>query len=575
MGTNHSSGSGAYAGSLRMREYTDFRGVDFSDRKDEVSVVRSPDMLNMWKNYKTLGKGIETRPDLELVRNYPGKIYGMRYFVINDEKHLIVHSGNKLYKDDVLLDSNMNEHQSMFFIYKSILYILDGQRYLQYDGTTLKEVEGYIPTTTIGKQPAGNGTTYEDINLLTGIRKNTFSADGTSTVYILDTQNIDNNYTPKVTINGNSTNNFTVDYVNGKIIFTTAPIKPDTVGSDNVVITFRKTLNNRRKIENCTRIALFDNRVFFYGNKDYPNMFWHCSVEAPNYISDLDYYGEGIDDAKIKAMIPGNNSLWVIKEPNQNNTSIFYHTPSTDSEYGKIYPNSHSNLSVGCISTGINFGDDIIFFSENGMEGIASSDINSEQLLAHRSSLIDSKLLNEENYKDMVLCKYMGYLLVIIDNKIYLADSRVKSNINGHIEYEWFYWEFNKNISSALVYENVLYLGTEDGVYSLTNYDSDREIENYITTLDDEFGFPQMQKILNKRGCVADVEGEKINVYIKTNTNGKFELFNKYKTKGKEYIVIKAKKKKWKSIQFKFFSNKPFTLYSCTAEAYIGAYIKR
>ena len=126
----------------------------------------------------------------------------------------------------------------------------------------------------------------------------------------------------------------------------------------------------------------------------------------------------------------------------------------------------------------------------------------------------------------------------------------------------------------ALVEENILYLGMENGVYTLTNENEDREIENYVTTIEDEFGFPQMQKILNKRGCVADIDGKSLNVYIKTDNNA-FSLFNKYKTNGKEYIVIKAKKKKWKTLQFKFQSKKPFTLYSCTAEAYIGGYIKR
>ena len=574
MGLNNSSGSGAYAGSLKMREYTDFLGVDFSDRQDEISVRRSPDMLNMWKNYKNLGKGIETRPDIDLYKEISGKKYGMIFYKVNDIKHLIYHVDNKLYKDDTVIDLNMNQQKSSFFIYKGILYIIDGNRYLQYDGTTLQEVEGYIPTTTISKKPAGSGTTYEDVNLLTGLRKNSFSADGTSTVYVLDTQNIDSTYIPIITINGNTYTNFSVDYTNGRVTFNQAPPTPDTAGADNVVIQFKKNTNDRNKIQKCTKITLFDSRVFFYGNKDYPNMFWHCSVEAPNYISDLDYYGEGIDDSQIKVMIPGNNSLWVIKEPSQNNTSIFYHTPTTDSEYGKIYPNSHSNLSVGCIASGINFGDDIIFFSENGMEGIASSDITSEQLLAHRSSYIDSKLLNEENYKNLILCKYMGYLLVIIDNKVYLADSRSRSNVNGHMEYEWFYWELNGKITSAIVDEDILYIGMDSGIYTLTNSDKDRNVENYIMTLEDEFGFPQMQKILNKRGCVADVDGKNLNVYIKTDNNS-FELFSKYKTSGKEYIVIKAKKKKWKSIQFKFYSKKPFKLFSCTAEAYIGAYIKR
>ena len=40
------------SGSLVSRNYSAFRGVDFSNRKDEVSLNRSPESLNMWKNYK-------------------------------------------------------------------------------------------------------------------------------------------------------------------------------------------------------------------------------------------------------------------------------------------------------------------------------------------------------------------------------------------------------------------------------------------------------------------------------------------------------------------------------------------
>ena len=82
-----------------------------------------------------------------------------------------------------------------------------------------------------------------------------------------------------------------------------------------------------------------------------------------------------------------------------------------------------------------------------------------------------------------------------------------------------------------------------------------------------------MQKITNKRGCVADMQGEEITISAKTDNND-FEVINKY-TNIKGYVVPRIKKKKWKSIQIKFSSNKPFGLFECTLESYIGAYVKR
>lgn len=555
-------------------EYRAFRGVDFSSRPDEVLLYRSPDALNMWKNYKNSNGGsVETRPDLELVKDYEDTIYGIYFYEISKTKHRIVHSGTKLYDDDNVIYSGMAKHKSVFFVFNNVLYIKDSSKYLQYDGTTISEVSGYIPTTTISKAPEGGGVIHEDVNLLTDIRKNSFVADGTATDYYLDTKNIDSNYIPKVWID-DIEKTYNTDYVfnaeDGKITFTVAPTEPLTDGQDNVVIQFRKTTENRKKIEKCTMATIFDTRVFFSGNPDKPNMLWHCSLNDPSYCSDYDYYTEGVDDASIKSIVAGNNALWVLKEPNNNNTTIFYHNPVNDENYGKIYAPTHSSISTGCIGAGINFNDDICFFSDRGMESI-TGDVTTEQVISHRSSLIDSKLLNADGYKDMMLEEWEGYLLVIIKNKVFLADSRAVSTVGNEPQYEWFYWEFENEITSTRVKDSVLYLCSNNKVYTLTKKDT--KINSYWCTLADEFNAPQYQKTTNKRGCVADVEGSVINVYARTDNN-KFEKINTYKNV-KGYIVPRIKKKKWKSIQIKFESNKPFNLYSCTLECYVGSYVKR
>jgi hypothetical protein len=562
----------AVSGSLITRNYTNFRGVDFSNRKDEVSLYRSPDAINMWKNYKnSKGRCVESRPDIELVKEFTDTIFGLFFYTYNNSTHRIVHSGTKLYDNDNIIYSNMAEHKSKAFVYEKSLYIKDGSKYYVYDGTQVKEVEGYIPTTTISRIPNGGGTIYEDVNLLTGIRKNSFVADGTSKEYIVDSESFDSDYKVRAWVNGTEVTNFATIPSTGKITFTEAPAEPNTVGQDNVIIQFRKTVPGyRERIEKCTLLEIFDNRVFFAGNPDYPNMLWHCSLEDPTYCSDLDYYKEGIDDSKIMALISGNNALWVMKEASQTNTTIFYHNPTIDDEVGKVYPSIHSSISTGCVSTGINFNDDIVFFSERGLEAI-SGDVTTEQALAHRSTCVDNKLLNEVNYKNLIVEEWEGYLLVIVDNKVYLADSRAMMTNNTHSEYEWYYWEFNINITGTCVKDGVLYLCSDKAIYTLTK--TDTNIEAYWTTLDDEFNYPQYQKTTNKKGCVVDLEGESVTVSVKTDNNS-FETIKTYNnTKG--YVAARIKKKKWKNIQLKFSSNKPFGVYSSTLEAYVGSYVKR
>ena len=74
---------------------------------------------------------------------------------------------------------------------------------------------------------------------------------------------------------------------------------------------------------------------------------------------------------------------------------------------------------------------------------------------------------------------------------------------------------------------------------------------------------------------MVDLDGEEITIYAKTDNNA-FDLVKKLSnTKHKEYVVARIKKKKWKSLQLKFSSNKPFSIYSNTLEAYVGSYVKR
>lgn len=558
---------------LVSRIYSGFRGLDF--RGEEVNLVRSPNCLNVWKDYKET-ESIRTRPNIELKEAFDNTIWGVFFYVVGNTEMMLVHSGTKLYKivngvREVLYEG-LNPTRSQSFIYNNIWYFKDGINYLEYDGDTIAEVVGYVPTTTIGKRPSGGGSLYEGVNLLSSERINTFLSDGMSTEYFVDAQEIDATRQPEVRINDAliDKTEYTVDYALGKITFNSPPPLPLTDGQDNVSIRFAKTINGyRERINHCTMLQVFDNRVFFSGNPNYPNQIFHCALNNPRYCDDNDHYAEGLDMAEVKGMVAGNNALWVFKEPSQANTTIFYHNPTLDADYGKIYPSVHSSITTGCIGKAINFNDDIAFFSERGMEAI-NGDITTEQVVAHRSSLADRKMIAEADYKDMVLEEYEGYLFVFIGNKVYLADSRAMFQNENHYEYEWFYWELSEEITCAIVYKGVMYLGSKKGIYTLTDYESD--VYAYWTTPLDKFNYPQYLKITNKKGSVVEATGD-ITVHAKMNGKeweevGHFENVT-------DYFVIKKKFKKFKDLQYRFSSNTRFSLEQATVECFVGGYVKR
>lgn len=555
------------AGDLITRVYCNFRGADF--RGEEINLVRSPDCLNVWRDYKET-ESIRTRPGMALSKAFDKPVYGIFFY----KGSMLVHSGSKLYRlsgdTRTELYAGLREANSDGFIYEDIFYFKDGKHYLQYNGSTIQDVVGYVPTTSIARKPSGGGTIHEDVNMLNGRRINTFLADGKSKEFLLDSTNIDTTFKPIVKVEDKVVSNYTVDYTKGKITFDAIVSAPLTDGRDNVSVEFQKTITKYRDIIlKCTLLQVFDNRVFFSGNPDYPNVVYHCSLDDPTYCSDLDYYREGMDSAQVKGLVAGNNALWAFREPSEANTNVFYHVPTLDDDYGKIYPSSHSSVTIGCVGKAINFNDDIVFFSERGMEGI-SGDITTEQVAAHRSSLVDRKMIAEADYKNMILAEWEGYLFVFIGDKVYLADSRTAFTNENHIEYDWFYWQLEKKITCAKVHDGVLYLGTEDGVYTLTDLTCD--VESYWVTPKDKFKYPHHQKTTNKKGCVAEATGD-ISVYAKTDKTD-FELIGTHENVT-DYFVSRIKKKKFKDIQLKFYSKTRFSLETVTLECFIGGYIKR
>ena len=253
-------------------------------------------------------------------------------------------------------------------------------------------------------------------------------------------------------------------------------------------------------------------------------------------------------------------------------------TPTIDSTYGKSYPSVKGNISTGCVSTGINFNDDIVFFSKRGLEAIGDN-LGDDQILAHRSSLVDSKLISSPGYKDVKLAEYKGYLMCLVDSKIFLADSRaIFERTGGKTEYEWFYWELPFSINFMTEYQNDLYLANANGeIYILEGKtDNGNNIFSNWRTCQDTFKYDSYRKVTNKRGATAKVkqmENDAITVKAITELR-EVEVGNNYNDE-KGYIVYRTKQKKFKWIQLDFSSNKPFGLFSCTLECFIGGYVKR
>ena len=223
---------------------------------------------------------------------YPANLGGIEY--------LLVATNNKLY---YFLKSQIEDYENWesitpveigtigtstdvsFFTFDKKVYILSG-KYQSWDGTTLEEVEGYTPLVFINTPPAGGGLIYDEINMLSPKKHQTFNGDGTSTVYHL-AQNyfvsgVDLTSVDKVIVGTTelATSDYTVDTHNGTVTFSTAPPQ----GMDNVDIYWTLDDGDRHIIEGMKYGTVFggdvDTRVFLYGNHNCPNRTYFSGIEA-------------------------------------------------------------------------------------------------------------------------------------------------------------------------------------------------------------------------------------------------------------------------------------------------------
>ena len=157
------------------RKYSDFLGVDLSNNGRNSDRRRFSYVQNMYKDYDTDGKTIESVPGYRCIlsmSNY--KINGIYTQNATDGVYMIVHSGARLHRvllsdyDSLTLGSSicdMPNSKSTGYAYGTDFYILDGTRIIKIDNdgkvTEVCKTEScYIPTTYY------NGEKYEQRNLL-------------------------------------------------------------------------------------------------------------------------------------------------------------------------------------------------------------------------------------------------------------------------------------------------------------------------------------------------------------------------------------------------------------------------
>lgn len=455
-----------------------FRGVDLTNQPANVDKGRASNGINMIRDVP--GK-MRKRMGYYLLHSYGEAINGI--FEYNNE--IIVHSGTKLYKHDdepVLITDEIADTKTTALKFGGKLYIFDGVKLRVYSDGTISNVESdaYVPTVSIGRAPNGGGQSYEAINLLSPMRKDSFLGTESDTNYQLSFETL---ASAAVTVelrdsNGDwtsyneSSGRFTVDRTTGVVTFSTAPGVSPVTGEDNILVTYSvDNTQNAERINKC-RFSIaygvngaFD-RIFASGNPDFPNYDWYCGLDDPTYWADLSYGVIGQQHAPIIGYSIINASLATHKQGEDNERNVIL-------RYGALNDDSDPEFTLTGIIQGpgaiaprtFGYAEEPIFLTAGGICATTPYIYNSERYVQNRSFYINAELTGEVGLEGSCACVYKDFYMLAVNNKVYILDTQgkqIENSIRSDYQYDAYLWD---NIPASVIVSigDKLFFGSDEG----------------------------------------------------------------------------------------------------------------
>lgn len=470
---------------------TGFLGVDFSSAFNEIDKRRTPYGVNFINNNGT----IEKRNGYKVLAYLGQKanINGIWNVDTVTGEYFIVHCGTKLYEMKIDFSSytelmtGLADKISQGVIINSKLLILDGKRAIIYDllasSNKAKYLDeaGYIPTTQISRDPNGlKSEKYEDVNLIQDSRVNQFLSNEVDKVYQLDDTGLTSIDSVEVLndaaqwILKQVNTDYSIDLSKGQVIFKSIIGKPVVDGRDNVRIKYSKKIgNNKSQINKCNMLCVYgyagaNNRVFMAGNPDYPNIVTYSHLDDVTYIPTDNIIKIGLETVPITGIVRINDGkMAVLKDVSDSDSTIFYIGYAIYSG-NEVFPLEGSTKGEGNIakSASDTLINEPLILTQNGVFALNTGSYTDERYVYHRSYYVDNKLKKEANLESAVGIANDGKYYLAINDNVYVADSRFKTNDSNsrysNYQYEWFFWD-NLPVRVWFVRNNILYFGDKYG----------------------------------------------------------------------------------------------------------------
>ena len=432
---------------------------------------------------------------------------------------IFLHSGGALYRKTQLLGA-MKDAFSESRVLGKHLCLLDGEalRLLKEEQNDADETVytlskardlAYIPTVILSRNPDGEGTAYEDYNLLGAGFTNSFLGAASKTVYQLTDDDLDETPVTAQVMTAKNVwttktegTDFSVNRQTGVVTFSTAPGASPVLGEDNVRITAYKTREGYAdRIDHCTVSTLFGvngaaDRLFLSGNPDFPNRDWYSAQNDPTMFGDTCYGVLGQETSAVTGYSVVAGRLAAHKDASEDGRNVILRTGTLDSDGKEEFRIESTLLGGGDIAPRAHayLGAEPLFLTGQGVFAITSADVTGEKVSQSRSAFLDARLTKEENLADAFALVWNDFYLLCVNSRVYALDLLQKTYLRDEpystYQYEGYVLE---DIPARVMWSDgeTLCFGTESGAvmtfYSDKNdpasyQDNGKAIRAYWTT---------------------------------------------------------------------------------------------
>lgn len=535
-----------------------FLGADFTNDPANVGIDKSPNVLNMIRDVP--GK-VRKSMGYQTIAEFADPING--YHTKRGKAHGLIHAGTKIYEGDydspTELYSDANNSRSRSWQFGDKVCILDGKALLIWDGTTVEKAStnAKIPVTLIGGNPAGGGTSYYALNLLSpGFTEQFLGTVGTTEYHLSYTDLDDTPVTVQLLQNDGTWSDmeegsgFSVDRATGVVSFIDPPGESPVTGEDNVKITAYKTVEGYAdRVNKCSIGTLYGasgdlNRLFVSGNPDdeYVNYQWYSAANDPTYFPDTNYQLIGTAKSAIVGYSVISSYLAVFKDKQEVEQNIVLVSSTTvkDEVTFATQTTLHGSPSICSDSHGYLAGEPI-FLTSLGVYALTSQDITGRELTNLRSFFLNGKLLDETDLDKAYAFVYKDFYILAVNGVLYILDGlqSVQTDKSAPYSTRQFVGYFRDNVDANTMWEEdgALWFGSKTG-----------KVCKFYTNPDDIFSYNDDGAAIMCRWETPDFDGK---------------LF--YKNKTFRYLAVRLKQAIVTSIRMSVMKRGLWTVLSIDA----------